>query len=131
VAPDVATVLSIRNLAIDGDVVVPTATVPPARTARSDAPDDDATWNGLRLEVLVARTLNTKLDEVALIPVNTPLSMSVDVPSVVAESQRVAKPVEPPVRAEAIPSVDVATHLVDVPVDWRIIPRVPVLFVES
>ena len=57
---------------------------------KSEAPVEDATLKSARLEVEVACTLKTYEDEVALIPVNTPLSMSVDVPRVVAESQRVA-----------------------------------------
>ena len=58
--------------------------------------------NGLRLDVEVACTLNTKLDDVALIPAKTPLSRSVDVPSVLFESQRVAKPKAPPATPEAV-----------------------------
>jgi hypothetical protein len=54
-------------------------------------------------------------------------------PTAVGESQRVTKPVRPP-ESDAeplIPSDDVATHLVDVPVVWSTIPRVPDAFVES
>jgi hypothetical protein len=47
--------------------------------------------------------------------------MSVEVPSVEDVSHLVAKPNVPPVTpTEVIPRVDVATHLVDVPVDQRI-----------
>ncbi len=71
-------------------VVVPTATFPLARIENIERPDDDATLKSARLEVEVARMLKTYEDEVALIPVNTPLSIKVEVPRVVAESQRVA-----------------------------------------
>jgi hypothetical protein len=62
-----------------------------------------------------------------LIPANDPLSRRVDVPTVVAESQRVAKPRAPPETPVAvIPSVDVDTQRVDVPVDQSTCPSVPV-----
>ncbi len=63
---------------------------PLARIVKRDVPVDDATLNGLRLEVEVARTLKTNDEDVALTPVKTPLSMSVDVPRVLAVIQRVA-----------------------------------------
>jgi hypothetical protein len=67
-----------------------------------------------------------------LIPENIPVSRREEVPRVVEVSQRVAKPVWPPVIVvAAIPSDDVATQRVEVAVDWRIIPRVPVLLEES
>ena len=82
---------------------------------KSDVPVEDATLNGLTPERPC--TLKVTVDDVALIPATVPLSRRVEVPSVVAESQRVAKPVEPPVRDEAIPRDYVATQRVDVPVD--------------
>jgi hypothetical protein len=113
-------------------VVVPTPTFPLARIVKSEDPDDEATLKSPRLEVDVAWMLKTKLDEVALIPVNTPLSMSVEVPRVVEVSQRVAYPNAPPCTVVAAsPRDDVATHFVLVPVVWRIIPRVPVELVVS
>jgi hypothetical protein len=112
-------------------VVDPTPTFPLARIVKSDAPVDEATLNGLVLEVEVACTLKTKEDDVALIPATTPLSRSVDVPSVVAESQRVAKPVAPPDTDAVRPRVEVATQRVLVPVACNTIPRVPVAEVES
>jgi hypothetical protein len=111
-------------------VVDPTPTFPLARIVKSDAPVDEATLNGLVLEVEVACTLKTKEDDVALIPATTPLSRSVDVPSVVDVSQRVAKPVAP-VRDAERPRVEVATQRVLVPVACNTIPRVPVAEVES
>ena len=67
-----------------------------------------------------------------MIPENTPLSRSEEVPRVVAVSQRVAKPKVPPFTPVAvIPSDDVATQRVEVPVVWRTIPRVPVLLDAS
>jgi hypothetical protein len=67
-----------------------------------------------------------------LIPENIPVSRREEVPRVVEVSQRVAKPVWPPETPEEItPSDDVATQRVEVAVDWRIIPRVPVLLEES
>ena len=103
----------------------PIPTLPLAKIVKSDVPVDDATLNGLRLDVEVACTLKTKDDDVALMPENTPLSRSDDVPRVVAVSQRVAKPIEPPVTpAPMTPNVLVA-------VLWRIWPRVPTALVES
>ena len=50
-------------------------------------------------------------------PAEVPSSRSDEVPSVVAESQRVAKPRTPPATPfVAKPSVEVDTHFVDVPV---------------
>ena len=68
----------------------PMPTLPLARILRNEVPEEDATLNGLRLDVEVACTLKTNDDDVALIPVKTPLSISVEVPSVVDVSQRVA-----------------------------------------
>jgi hypothetical protein len=75
--------------------------------------------------------LNANVDDVALIPATVPLSRRVEVPRVVDVNHRVANPVVPPETTAVIPSVEVATHLVVVPVVWRSIPRVPVEFVES
>jgi hypothetical protein len=58
-------------------------------------------------------------DDVALMPNTVPLSSKVEVPSVVAESQRVAYPSTPPVIPDEIPRDDVDTQRVDVPVDQR------------
>jgi hypothetical protein len=105
---------------------------PLARIERNDVPDVDATLNGLRLEVDDARTLNAYEDDVALIPATAPSSRRVEVPSVVDVNQRVAKPSAPPLTPTAVtPRDDVATHLVVVPVVWRIIPIVPDALVES
>ena len=46
-------------------------------------------------------TLKVIVEEVALIPATVPLSMKSPVPSVVAESQRVTKPVVPPLTPDA------------------------------
>jgi len=112
-----------------GVVVPPIPTLPLLRTVRIVAPVEDAIANGLTPDAPC--TLKVTVDEVALIPATVPLSRSVEVPRVVVVSQRVAKPRAPPVRDEVIPSVDVATHLVVVPVVWSTIPRVPVALAES
>ena len=52
------------------------------------APEEDATANGLAEPL--PWTLKVTVDDVALIPATVPLSRSVDVPSVVAERNRVA-----------------------------------------
>lgn len=110
----------------DGDDE-PTPILPLAKIVRSPIPDDDATWNGLTFCVDVACTLKTNDEDVALIPVTTPLSNSDEVPRVFVVNQRVAYPNVPPATPDAVtPRVDVATHFVDVPVVWRIIPAVPV-----
>jgi hypothetical protein len=113
-------------------VVEPIPTLPLAKIVKSDAPVEEATLNGLSAVEVEDCTLKAKDDDVALIPATVPLSRSVDVPSVDAVSQRVAKPREPPsTPAPMTPSVEVDTHLVVVPVVWRIIPRVPVALDES
>ena len=56
------------------------------------------------------------VDDVALMPVTEPSSMSVDVPIVVAVIQRTAYPRAPPESEDASPRLEVATHLVVVPV---------------
>jgi hypothetical protein len=115
----------IERIAI-GVVVPPIPTLPLASTVKSEAPVEEATLNGLRLDVDVACTLKAKLDDVALIPANTPLSTSVEVPRVLFVSQRVANPIVPPDTAPTIPSDDVETHCVDDPVDQSTCPSVPV-----
>lgn len=114
----------IARLAIG--VVDPIPTLPFWRIVNSDVPVDEATLNGL----VEGRpcTLNEKVDDVALIPATVPLSRRDEVPSVVAVSQRVAKPTAPPLIR---PRVDVATQRVDVAVDWSTIPRDPVALTPS
>ena len=97
---------------------------PLARMVKSEDPVEDATLNGLSAVEVDDCTLNANKDEVALIPVTTPLSMSVDSPSVVEESQRVAYPAVPPATPPAVILNPVA-HLVDVPVLLSIIPDDP------
>jgi hypothetical protein len=105
---------------------------PLERMVKNEAPVEEATLKGLRAVDVEDCTLNANVDDVALIPATVPLSRSVDVPRVDAVSQRVAKPRAPPDTPTAVtPRVDVETHFVVVPVVWRIIPRVPVAFVES
>ena len=65
-------------------------TIPVFEIPKSVVPEDDATLRRERLDVDVARIVKRYEDEVALIPVNTPLSISVEVPRVVEVSQRVA-----------------------------------------
>jgi hypothetical protein len=117
----------IARLAIGVEEPIPT--LPFEAIVKSEAPDDEATLNGFTPDIPC--TLNEKLDEVALIPATVPLSRSVDVPSVVGVSQRVANPRAPPVNDDEIPNDEVATHCVDVPVDQRTCPRVPEALVES
>ena len=64
-------------------------------------------------------------------PRTVPLSMSVEVPRVVAVSHLVAKPKVPPEILDTGPRVEVATHLVEVPDDCSTIPRVPIESIES
>jgi hypothetical protein len=71
-------------------VVVPRPMNPRAVTAKSDTPDDEATLNGSRAVDDEDCTLNAKAVDVPLIPATVPLSIKVDVPRVVAVSQRVA-----------------------------------------
>ena len=68
----------------------PIPMLPPARTVKSDCPVEDATLNGLSGVDVELCTLRAKLDEDALTPRTTPLSMRVEVPTVVEVSQRVA-----------------------------------------
>ena len=92
---------------------------------KSEAPEDDATLNGLRVEVPC--TLKVYVEEVALIPSTVPLSKSEEVASAVGEIKRAMYPACPPVTPEPLlsPSVEVATHSVEVPVDQSTCPRVP------
>ena len=112
-------------------VELPTPTFPLASTVKSETPVEEATLNGLIAEVEALCTLRAKEDEEALTPRTVPLSMSVEVPRVVEVSHRVAKPRAPPEMLDTGPSVEVATHLVEVPVDCSTIPRVPIALVES
>ena len=113
-------------------VVTPTPTFPLASTVNSEVPVEDATLNGLRGEEVELCTLRANDDDDALTPNTVPLSIRVEVPTVEADSQRVAYPKAPPVTPTAVIARDeVATHLVDVPIDWRIIPWVPVELVPS
>ena len=99
-------------------VVDPIPTLPLAKIVNIDTPVEEATLNGLRAVEVDDCTLKANVDDVALIPATVPLSRSVDVPRVVAVNQRVANPRAPPDTPEAVtPSVDVATHRVEVPVD--------------
>ena len=111
-------------------VVVPIPTFPFASIEKSEAPVEEETLNGLT--PAAPWTLKDTVEDVALIPATVPLSRRVDTPRVVAESHRVANPVVPPATpVDITPRLDVATHLVVVPVVWRIIPRVPEALVES
>ena len=76
--------------------------------------------------------MNANVDDVALTPRTVPLSIRVEVPTVAAESHRVAYPNAPPRTPTLVrPRDDVATHCVDVPVERRSCPRVPEALVES
>jgi hypothetical protein len=103
---------------LDEGVEDPIPMFPFARTERKEVPDDEATWNGFKLEVDVACTLKAKDADVALIPVKEPLSRSDEVPRVVEVNQRVAYPNAPPVIDDAaIAREEVDTQRVDVPTD--------------
>lgn len=110
-------------------VVVPIPTFPFASIEKSEAPVEEETLNGLT--PAAPWTLKDTVEDVALIPATVPLSRRVEVPRVVGVSHRVANPNAPPESEPATPRLDVATHLVVVPVVWRIIPRVPEALVES
>ena len=109
----------------------PIPTLPLASTERKEAFDEEATLKMVLVDPDTPRTLKATVEEVALTPRTVPLSIRVEVPRVVAESQRVAKPKEPPVRLLPIPSDEVDTHCVLVPVERRTCPTVPEAFVES
>jgi hypothetical protein len=93
----------------------PTPTVPFARTVRRDAPEEDATLNGLMPGFPCTLRLNDEDD--ALTPRTVPLSIRVEVLRDVGVSQRVAQPDIPPETTALIFSDDVDTQSVDVPVD--------------
>ena len=108
----------------------PIPTFPFCRIVKREVPVEEATLNGL----IPADpcTLKVTVEEVAFMPATVPLSKRVEVPRVVEVNQRVAKPRAPPDTPDEVsPKVDVATHLVEVPVVWSTIPKVPDAFVES
>ena len=76
------------SLSVGADTPIPM--LPPARTVKSDCPVEDATLNGFSGVDDELCTLRAKLDEDALTPRTTPLSMRVEVPTVVLVNQRVA-----------------------------------------
>ena len=119
----VPTILSIATGVVD-----PIPTLPLTPTSKSGTPVLEATMNGSSAPVPC--TTNDVPDDVAFTPATTPLSRRDPVPRVVELVNRATNPLVP-LNAEANPSVDVATHLVEVPVVWSTIPRVPVAFVES
>ena len=99
----------------------------------SEKPDGDAT---LKIELAlpdVPWILKVTVEEVALTPATVPSSRRRPVERVVSESQRVKNPGRPPDTPgpPVMPSVEVATHLVDVPVAWSTIPSVPEAFTLS
>ena len=98
---------------------VPIPTFPFANTLKYDVFDDDATLKISFVEPDTPRTLNAIVDDVALTPATVPLSISVPMPRVVADNQRDRYPVVPPDSDAVIPSDEVATHCVLVPVDQR------------
>jgi hypothetical protein len=57
---------------------------------KNEEPVDDATLKMSFVEPDTPCTLKATVDDVALIPATTPLSISVEVPRVVAVNQRVA-----------------------------------------
>lgn len=125
--PDVPTTESLEYGVED-----PTPMFPPAKIVNIDTPEEDATLNGLIGDEVDDCTLKVKDEEDALIPRTEPLSIKVEVPRVFEVNQRVAHPKAPPVMVEAaMLSDDVDTQRVELPVDCRIIPKVPEAFVES
>jgi hypothetical protein len=76
------------RVAIGVDVPIPT--FPPASIEKYEALDDDATLKIVFEDPEVPRTLKVMVDDVALTPRTVPLSMRVEVPRLVAVSQRVA-----------------------------------------
>ena len=70
--------------------VTPTPMFPLASMVKRDCPVEDATLNGLRIVEEELCTLRAKLEEDALTPRTTPLSIKVEVPTVLDVSQRVA-----------------------------------------
>ena len=71
-------------------VVTPIPTFPLAKIVKSDTPVEEATLNGLSPVDVALCTLSVKVEDVALIPSTVPLSIRVEVPTVVEVSQRVA-----------------------------------------
>ncbi len=102
-------------------------------TEKREVPVEEAMLSKPKLEVEVALMLKIYKEEVALIPVNTPLSKKVEVARVLAPVKRARYPSAPPdtPAPPVIPREDVDTHRVDVPVDQRSCPRVPEALVES
>ena len=109
---------------LDDGVEDPIPMFPLASTLKILVPVEDATLKASFVPA-VPCTLKVMVDDVAFTPVTAPLSIKSPAPSVVADVQRVTSPVVPPAIEETIPSDDVATQRVDVPTDWRTIPRVP------
>jgi hypothetical protein len=89
----------------------PTDTLPLTPTSKSETPVLEATMNGSSDPVPCTRKL--VVADVALTPATVPLSIDTPILCVVGEVHRARNPVVPPVIPR--PSVDVATHLVDVP----------------
>jgi hypothetical protein len=115
---------------LEPGVVEPTPTLPFCSIEKREVPVEDATLNGL--VPALPCTLRVTVEEEALTPSTVPLSMSLDAVTVVVVSHLVANPRVPPDTPLATtPRDDVATHRVEVPVDWSTIPRVPLLAVES
>jgi hypothetical protein len=114
---------------VETGVEEPIPTLPVVVIVMYCVPEDDATANGLR--VVVPWTRKAVVADVALIPETVPLSRRVPMPRVLLFTQRAMNPFVPPATDAVMLSVEVATHLVDVPVDWRSIPRVPVALVVS
>jgi hypothetical protein len=115
-----------------GAKLPPRSAVPLASTEKRLAVDDVATLKTTEVPLAVVdATLKATVVDVAPTPATKPLSMKRPVERVVGDVQRARRPFEPPARAAVIPSDDVATQRVDVPIDWRTIPRVPVELVPS
>ena len=94
----------------------PIPILPLEATLRNEVLDDDATLKMSFVEPDTPRTLKATVDDVALIPATVPLSRRIELPIVVADNQRVAKPDEPPDTVAVILSDDVDTQRVEVPV---------------
>jgi hypothetical protein len=84
---------------------------------KNDVLDEEATLKIELVEPDTPRTLKLTVDEVALIPDTVPSSIKSPEASVDADVQRARRPTVPPEREPEIPSDDVATQRVDVPVD--------------
>jgi hypothetical protein len=79
------------------------------------APVEDATENAVA-EPAFPCTLKVIIDEVAFTPATVPLSRKSPIPSVPGADQRAKNPLVPPERVPVILRLEVATHLVEVPV---------------